>query len=244
MVLSVSWHPGFPPAFVPSFQPWIHSQSSPTAKSYTSQHTTSYNVPVFPVNVKRIFYKVWHTIFCFRTIKYPAVNSGVLRPCRPALQQNCQDAPQGCLAEKYALSGTASSLLRYTKIVNTGLSGISLEICRHFTVKNQKNSRPLKINRSIPHGRSTHFLERKNVITSTSANHHVLSCMRKMGLEPTRAQCSQDPQSCSSASSDTSANKMNYSSVLLYCQQFFEKNIKNLFLEKIKKISKKGVDIF
>jgi len=37
---------------------------------------------------------------------------------------------------------------------------------------------------------------------------------------------------------------MNYSSVLLYCQQFFEKNIKNLFLEKIKKISKKGVDIF
>ena len=37
---------------------------------------------------------------------------------------------------------------------------------------------------------------------------------------------------------------MNYSSVLLYCQQFFEKNIKNLFLEKIKKISKKVLTFF
>ena len=34
------------------------------------------------------------------------------------------------------------------------------------------------------------------------------SLMRKMGLEPTRAQCSQDPQSCSSASSDTSAYRI------------------------------------
>ena len=32
--------------------------------------------------------------------------------------------------------------------------------------------------------------------------------MRKMGLEPTQAQCLQDPQSCSSASSDTSAYRI------------------------------------
>ena len=48
--------------------------------------------------------------------------------------------------------------------------------------------------------------------TKSPVNHQIYKAlkiiMRKMGLEPTRAQCSQDPQSCSSASSDTSAYRI------------------------------------
>ena len=133
-------------------------------------------------------------------------------------------------------------------------------IWKHFQKKQKKRETfKIKVSRLIRHcGRwdlnpHANTCTRSLVLPVCQFQHSRISSfqdyvVRKMGLEPTRAKRSQEPESCSSANSDTSAYRLCYASAYLIdkkyynttptiCKHFFQVFLKNIFIRKIPKTS-------